>query len=179
MSEQPTVVYGQSVPGEMEAPHVHAPRGELVAERADLPVPGRQRVQWRVAALVLALGGCRARTASAEALHTLTWALEDMSNMATLYSIWTGDARGQILRSWNPMLDSTVRLATEAGLVSMTPTGRQKLTEGGERLLRALRASEGVMAAEMTSLAALGLVSEAEMNRRLGQASRRVEGSAR
>lgn len=125
---------------------------------------------------MISLGTCRARTASAAVLHILTWAVEDASNMAMLRAVWTGEAGGQVLGRWNPLLDSTLRLATQAGLVAMTPTGRQKLTAWGERLLYVLRtATDVVMTTKIAALASLGLVSDAEMSRRLGDIRRRGE----
>lgn len=151
-------------------PRISLP-GVVYAESVPLPLAGRDRVVWRVSAVVLCLAACRANAATTEQLHVLTWALRDAQNAADLRSLWVGEPNApQVLRAWNTRLDDTLQLAMSAGYVSMTNTGRYTLTDDGRVLVRALRNDpEEPLIEEQRFLASLGKLTEKGMWRRLGE----------
>lgn len=143
----------------------------LSIQRIALPLPGRQRAAWRVAALTICLGACRGRSATVEQLHILMWALRDRDNANQLRKSWERGPVGSPfnLRAWDPGLDDTLRLARAEGLVEIKPNGRQVLTALGITLLSEIRRdADSPMADEQRFLATLGQISESGMWRRLG-----------
>lgn len=139
-------------------------------QQVPLPLPGRERAAWRVAALALCLAACRGQSATVEQLHVLTWAIRDSENARRFLAVWTGvPGIPASLRAWDSSLDDTLRLAQAADLVQVQPNGRQKLTTMGKSVVAAIRASDdGLMVEEQQLLASLGQITESGMWRRLG-----------
>jgi hypothetical protein len=158
----------------------HLPRGALVMRQVPLPLPGRDRVAWRVAALVLCLSACRGRSATVEQLHVLSWSLRDEANARSLMDVWERrPGAPAMLRAWDTKLDDTLQLAAAAGLIEQRSSGRQALTQKGDNLVTALMfAADGPMESERQFLASLGRLTESGMWKRLGSPARRtsVEG---
>ena len=147
-----------------------APSGPLTMASVPLPLPGRDRIAWRIAALLLCLDACRSRSATVEQLHVLSWAVRDPHNADVLLDVWE-DSPGAVrpLRAWDPALDDTLRLARASGLITQRPNGRQELSETGARVTAAVRESGAVMDSERRLLASLGRVTESGMWDRLGR----------
>jgi hypothetical protein len=149
-----------------------APSGPLTLASVPLPLPGRDRIAWRIAALLLCLNACRGRSATVEQLHVLTWAVRDRRNADVLLDVWEGN-HGAVrpLRAWDPALDDTLRLARASGLISQRANGRQELSESGARVVAAFRENDAAMESERRLLASLGNVTESGMWERLGRRS--------
>jgi hypothetical protein len=154
-----------------------APSGPLTMTSVPLPLPGRDRVAWRIAALLLCLNACRGQSATVEQLHVLSWAVRDPHNAEALLDVWEGH-RGAVrpLRAWDPALDDTLRLARASGLVTQRPNGRQELSESGARVVAAVRENGVAMDSERRLLASLGRVTESGMWDRLGGRPQRRAG---
>lgn len=141
----------------------------VASRRTPLPLAGRERTGWRLAALVLILRACRGRSATVEQLHVLMWYLRDDANAATLLAIWDGPANAQRgLRAFDPLLDDILSLARASGLVEQQQSGRQALSVAGGTLADTLR-SEVLMEVEQQLLVQLGNISESGMWQRLGK----------
>jgi hypothetical protein len=147
-----------------------APSGSLTLARVPLPLAGRDRIAWRISALLLCLDACRSRSATVEQLHVLSWAVRDPHNADALLGAWE-DHPGVVrpLRAWDPALDDTLKLARASGLIRQRPNGRQELSESGETVVAAVRESGTVMDSERQLLASLGRVTESGMWERLGK----------
>lgn len=147
-----------------------APSGPLTLARVPLPLPGRDRIAWRIGALLLCLDACRIKSATVEQLHVLSWAVRDPHNAHALLDVWENHPGAvRPLRAWDPAMDDTLRLARASGLITQRPNGRQELSESGERVVAAVRESGTVMDSERRLLAALGRVTESGMWERLGR----------
>lgn len=146
------------------------PSGPLTLASVPLPLPGRDRIAWRIAAVLLCLDACRGRSATVEQLHVLSWAVRDRHNADALLDAWEGH-RGAVrsLRAWDPSLDDTLRLARASGLITQRPNGRQELSESGTRMVAAIRDSNVTMDSERRLLASLGRLTESGMWERLGR----------
>lgn len=145
------------------------PLTPVASRRTPLPLPGRERTGWRLAALVLILRACRGRSATLEQLHVLMWYLRDDANAATLLTIWNRpDGAPRSLRAFDPLLDDILSLARASGLVEQQQTGRQTLSAAGGTHADTLR-SEGLMEVEQRLLVQLGNISESGMWQRLGE----------
>jgi hypothetical protein len=150
-------------------PDVRTPLTPVASRRTALPLPGRDRTAWRIAAVVLILRACHGRSATLEQLHVLMWYLRDDSNAAVLRSAWDRvDGAPRSLRAFDPMLDDTLSVARGAGLVEQKGTGRQVLSAVGGRLADNLRSGE-LMEIEQRRLTELGSISETRMWERLGR----------
>ena len=147
-----------------------APSGPLTLARVPLPLPGRDRIAWRITALLLCLNACRGRSATVEQLHVLSWAVRDPHNADDLLDVWEGHPGAvRLLRAWDPALDDTLRLAQASGLITQRPNGRQELSESGARVVVAVRENDAAMDSERRLLASLGRVTESGMWERLGR----------
>jgi hypothetical protein len=154
-----------------QLPHVDraTPLTPVASRHTPLPLAGRERTGWRLAALVLILRACRGRSATLEQLHVLMWYLRDGANAATLLAVWNGpDTAQRSLRAFDPLLDDILSLARASGLVEQQRSGRQALSVAGGRLADTLR-SEGLMEVEQRLLVQLGNISESGMWQRLGE----------
>lgn len=154
---------------QLPRPERATPLTPVASRHTPLPLPGRERTGWRLAALVLILRACRGRSATLEQLHVLMWCLRDDANAATLLAVWNRpDGAPRSLRAFDPLLDDILCLARASGLVDQTQTGRQALSAAGGTLADTLR-SEGLMAVEQRLLVQLGNISESRMWQRLGE----------
>lgn len=145
-----------------------APASPIAADAVPLPLPGRERVAWRLGLLCLCLSKCRGRAASIPQLHILTWALSDEEHYTIFSRKWFGEPGQPSLRVTNPALPDLLRISRAAGFVLQKPNGRQELTEDGKRLVaEMLGADQPILAKEAEMLAALGLITESDMWRRL------------
>jgi len=159
----------ESDPLQLPRPRRATPLTPVASRRTPLPLAGRERTGWRLAALLLILRACRGRSATLEQLHVLMWYLRDDANATTLLAAWNGpDSAQRSLRAFDPLLDDTLSLARASGLVEQQQTGRQALSAPGGVLADALR-SEGLMDVEQRLLVQLGSISESGMWRRLGE----------
>src|SRR5229473_2899990 len=130
------------------------PTGPLALATIPLPLPGRDRIAWRITSVLLCLDACRARSATVEQLHVLSWAVRDQHNADALLAAWErrpGAAR--LLRAWDPGLDDTLKLARASGLITQRTNGRQQLSESGARAVAAVRNNGGAMDSERRLLA--------------------------
>jgi hypothetical protein len=177
---QPELFAGLSeqVPETFDRPHRvrrRPPIDALELAAVPLPLPGRDRISWRITAILLCLAACRGRSATVEQLHVLSWAVRDEHNADALLAAWEqrpGAARP--LRAWDPDLDDTLKLARASALITQRSNGRQELSESGEMVVTAVRYSSGVMGQERGLLASLGRVTASGMWERLGQRHRRA-----
>jgi hypothetical protein len=149
------------------------PTTPVAGRRVGLPLPARDRLGWRLSALVLALFACHGRSATLEQLHVLLWAVRDERNAQEMARVWEGaPGAPRILRAFDPLLDDTLAVARAAGLVHQRPNGRQVLSEAGVTLAQRIRGDEDLMIKERQVLARLGTISESVMWQRLGQPTR-------
>lgn len=180
MSIQPELSAEPSerVPERFDRPHRvrHPPPvGPLTVAAVPLPLAGRDRVAWRILAVLLCLDACRARSATVEQLHVLSWAIRDKRNANALLAAWEGHAGAdRLLRAWDPGLDDTLRLARASGLIRQRPNGRQELSESGATVIAAVRATGAAMHWERRLLDSLGRLTESGMWERLGRKSPRA-----
>ncbi|WP_139210098.1 hypothetical protein [Microlunatus flavus] len=149
------------------------PLTPVASRQTAVPLEGRERIAWRLAALTLVLRSCRGRSATLEQLHVLLWALRDHRNAQVLQQRWEHPDNQNVLRAYDPRLDDTLSLAKAVGLVGQLGTGRIVLSELGGRVADRVRGEEGLMEDERQTLAALGSISEAAMWRRLGTPEKR------
>lgn len=164
---------GEQHPETFDRPHRVRrpyPTGPLALATVPLPLPGRDRVAWRITSVLLCLAACRSRSATVEQLHVLSWAVRDQHNADALVASWerrAGSAR--LLRAWDPRLDDTLKLARASGLITQRTNGRQELSESGARVVAAVRNNGGAMDSERRLLASLGRLTESGMWDRLGR----------
>lgn len=147
------------------------PVGAMEVSASPLPLAGKDRAAWQVAGLLLCLAACRGNSATVEQLHVLTWAIRDRRNEERLYAVWQRmPGAPRVLRAWDPLLEDSLRLARAAGLINLSSTGRQVLSDSGDRVVRAIRSSpEPPLQEEQMALARLGRISESSMWARLGR----------
>lgn len=146
------------------------PSGALGLASVPLPLPGRERIAWRITSVLLCLAACHQRSASVEQLHVLSWAVRDEHNAEALIAAWEHRAgAARLLRAWDPGLDDTLKLAGASGLITQRANGRQELSESGARVVMALRELGGAMDSERRLLASLGRLTESGMWERLGR----------
>jgi hypothetical protein len=147
------------------------PPGALMLTQVPLPLPGRDRVAWRIMALLVCLSACRGRSATVEQLHVLSWAIRDQSNFRDLVAVWEQRAGApRLLRAWDHSLNDTLRLARAAGVITQRSNGRQALSDLGMTLVESMRTDPGQpMTAERGLLVELGSLTESGMWNRLGK----------
>jgi hypothetical protein len=168
---------GDQPPDKFDRPHRVRrpfPTGALELAVVPLPLPGRDRITWRVAAILLCLAACRGGSATVEQLHVLSWAVRDEHNADALLAAWQqrpGAARP--LRAWDPGLDDTLKLARASGLITQRSNGRQELSESGARVVAAVQDDMEALSREQGVLASLGRLTESGMWNRLGRRPRR------
>jgi hypothetical protein len=169
---------GEQAPEKFDRPHrvrLPFPAGALQLDTVPLPLPGRDRITWRITAVLLSLAACRGRSATVEQLHVLSWAVRGERNADALLAAWEqrpGASRS--LRAWDPGLDDTLKLARASGLITQLGNGRQKLSEPGERVVAAIQDNSGAMGRELQLLGRLGRLTESGMWERLGRRPRRA-----
>jgi len=157
--------------------HTPAPLTPVASRPTAMPLAGRDRATWRLAAVCLILRSCRGRSATIEQLHVLMWALRDEANAAIVRELWDNSTASQALRAFDPLLDDTLALARAAGLIKQRPNGRQVLSAAGGSLADSIRDTEGLMEGEQRLLAHLGgNISETRMWERLGVPGRQLQG---
>jgi hypothetical protein len=178
MSIQPDLFaeQGDQYPETFDRPHRVRrpyPAGPLALAAVPLPLPGRDRVAWRITSVLLCLAACRSRSATVEQLHVLSWAVRDQHNADALIASWeqrAGSAR--LLRAWDPSLEDTLKLARGSGLITQRTNGRQELSESGARVVAAVESNGGPMDSERRLLARFGRLTESGMWDRLGRRPR-------
>lgn len=159
----------ESASPQLPRPTRVTPLTPVASRPTPLPLAGRERTAWRLAALLLILRACRGRSATLEQLHVLMWYLRDAGNSAKLLEAWNRpEGALRSLRAFDPLLGDTLSLARASGLVEQQQRGRQVLSVGGGRVADVLR-SEHLMDMEQRLLVQLGPISEAGMWRRLGE----------
>lgn len=143
----------------------------VALRKSPLPLSGDQRFATRLAALVVALDLCRARSATVEQLHILVWALVEPDRAKILSDAWVHASLSPMgFRTYTPGLLEIVRVAQAGGLVEQGNNGRQKLTESGTKLARAIAESPTGLAGSRQALSFMAPISTADMWRRLGEA---------
>ena len=148
--------------------HVAAPLTPVASRATALPLAGRDRTGWRIAALALILRACYGRSATIEQLHVLMWYLRDEQNAVILRRTWEQtDQAPRALRAFDPLLDDTLALARAAGLIEQQKNGRQVLSAAGATLADSMRSRE-LMDVEQRALTDLGRISESRMWEKLG-----------
>ena len=164
---------GEQAPETFDRPHRLRrlyPIGPLALATVPLPLPGRDRIAWRITSVLLCLDACRGRSATVEQLHVLSWAVRDQHNADALVASWERRAgAARLLRAWDPGLDDTLKLARASGLITQRTNGRQELSESGARVVAAVRASGAAMDSERRLLDSLGRLTESGMWERLGR----------
>jgi hypothetical protein len=145
----------------------------IVFRERPIAIPGGDRLEWRVAALILVMSRCRGRQTSLAALHVLVWALSNSRTRATFGAWWEG--RRSLATStfrFDPIVDKTVDVVLGCGLVEVRGSGKIRLTDAGLRLASAIDSNGDVLSTEKSFLLALpGTLSESEIGRRLGWGS--------
>ncbi|BCK68942.1 hypothetical protein Srufu_028950 [Streptomyces libani subsp. rufus] len=159
--EHVDIVDHKGIPGDI-------PRSPVWAARVPLPVPVRRKASWRVTLVVIALGSCRAKSASIEQLHTLVWALQDKSSMAEFTAAWEGEASLIPLRKYVPTLEDTLSLCRAEDLALESTQGRYKLTGKGSEYLRLINSDLEILGAERSFLTRIRPISGTQMWHRLG-----------
>lgn len=164
---------GEQVPETFDRPHRvrrAPPLGMLTLATVPLPLPGRDRIAWRIASVLLCLDACRAKSATVEQLHVLSWAVRDQHNADALQYAWERrSGAGGLLRAWDPGLDDTLKLARASGLITQRANGRQGMSESGARVVAAVRANGAAFDSERRLLDSLGRLTESGMWERLGR----------
>lgn len=144
------------------------PTAAVRLRRVALPLQGAERFQWRLAAVVVALSACRAKSASVDQLHTLVWAINDPSNAEILRAAWEGRTPSRRPRGYVSGLLQTLRIAQAEGLVEQQANGRQTLTAAGIQFVAEVRAAEVDLGEGQEFLLSIAPISSAEMDRKLG-----------
>ncbi|GHB84577.1 hypothetical protein GCM10010347_64410 [Streptomyces cirratus] len=145
------------------------PLAPVELHRVPLPVPTTRRAGWRVTALVLILGSCRATSATTEQLHCLLWAISDTVSASLFTSTWQNrDPRKAPLRKFFPPLEDALKLALAEGLIEPKAKGRYSLSIHGKNYLRLLSSDSELMTEEKTFLAPLRPISTSGMWQKLG-----------
>lgn len=133
-------------------------------------VAGPDRVQWRLASVVLVLNRCRGKQTSVAVLHVLVWSLSSARTRANFLAWWSGRRTVQTSTfRFDPIVDRTVDIAIGAGLVTVKTSGKIQLTDEGQQLASAILESGELMTVEKEFLTNLPTsISESEVERRLG-----------
>jgi hypothetical protein len=147
---------------------------EVVFRRQPKPVDARHRIAYRTALLVLVLSHFNRRAAKLTNLHTVMWATRSSRTRQMFKAWWSGR------RTYNtttdrldPDLQVTLNLALIDGVIAPAGGGtRTRLTDKGTELARLIDDQPEVLTVEKTFLAGLTRLSDAEMERRLGETPR-------
>lgn len=132
-------------------------------------LPASNRVVWRMSLLVLVLGKFRGQTASVGSLHLISWALRGSRTSNMLRSWLTGETVADLVTSrMDPLLETTLRLASAEGLVTMTTNGRVALTERGKELAAVLDGDGDVLASEKSLLRDIAPLNDSSLAKRMG-----------
>lgn len=145
---------------------------DVVFRRQPRPVPARQRIPYRSALLALVLAQFNRNAASLTHLHTIMWAMRTAGTRQMFTAWWKGRRFSfSSTERLDPDLEVTLNLALVDGLVTLRPNGRVQLTDLGVSLAQRLVALDGVLSAEKAFLSSLSGLSDAKMNRLLGEVS--------
>lgn len=151
-----------------EFPHRN-PLTPVELHRVPLPVPTARRAAWRVTALVLILGSCRANSATAEQLHCLLWAISDRSCADLFLETWRSSDIGKTpLRKFYPPLEDALKISRAEGVITEKGRSRYILTARGKEYLKLLNSDPELLEEEKRFLAALRPISASGMWERLG-----------
>lgn len=145
-----------------------APLTPVASRPTAVPLAGRERIAWRLAALSLILRSCRGRSATVEQLHVLMWSLRDAPNAEALHQAWDTATSHGAFRAYDPLLEDTLSLARAVGLVAQASSGRMALSDLGASVADKIRDEGELMLEERRALAHLGTISESAMWKRLG-----------
>jgi hypothetical protein len=135
------------------------------------PLLARQRIAYRTAVLLLTLDGFNQHAASVANLHIVLWAMRSARTRQMFKNWWTGRREIDFVsQRIEPTLDVSVRLALADGLVTLvgSPRHRLALTERGENLADVVAATDQLLVAEKELLAAVGRMSDAAFERKMG-----------
>src|SRR4051794_31429897 len=81
----------------------------IVFRDRPVAIRGGDRLEWRVAALLLVISRCRGRQTSIAAVHVLVWALANARTRAIFGSWWSG--RRSVVTTtfrFDPVVDRTI-----------------------------------------------------------------------
>jgi hypothetical protein len=147
---------------------------DIVFRTQPKQVEARHRVAYRTALVVLVLSRFNRHAAKLTNLHTVMWATRTARTRRTFSAWWNGrrfyNASTERL---DPDLQITLNLAIVDGLVAPAGEGRRvQLTERGNELARLLDDEHELLAIEKKFLSALEPLSDASMERQLGEVRR-------
>jgi hypothetical protein len=147
---------------------------DIVFRRQPKPVEARHRIAYRTALVVLVLSHFNRGAAKLTNLHTIMWATRT-SRTRRIFKAWWYGRRfyNSPTERLDPDLQITLSLALVDGL--LTPAGngtRIRLTDKGIELARFLEAEAGLLVIEKRFLGDLERLSDASMERKLGEVPR-------
>jgi len=147
---------------------------DIVFRMQPKQVEARHRVAYRTALVVLVLSHFNRRAAKLTNLHTVMWATRSARTRRVFGAWWNGrrfyNASTERL---DPDLQITLNLAIVDGLVAPAGEGRRvQLTKKGIELAHLLDGEPELLAIEKKFLGALEPLSDASMDRRLGEVQR-------
>jgi hypothetical protein len=147
---------------------------EVVFRRQPKPVEARHRVAYRTALLVLVLSRFNKGAAKLMNLHTIMWAMRS-SRTRRMFSAWWNGRRSYntVTERLDPDLQVTFNLALVDGVVAPAANGsRVVLTDKGQELSRLIDEQSQLLAVEKSFLGEFARLSDASMERALGQVLR-------
>lgn len=137
------------------------------------PVQARHRVAYRTALLVLVLASFNRGAASFVHLHTVMWATRSSRTRQMFIAWWSGRrVRDTATDRFDPDLQVTLNLALVDELVQLSGNRqRVRLTDKGRGLADLINDDSELLAVDKSFLGKLSHLSDAEMQRKLGQVS--------
>jgi len=147
---------------------------DIVFRRQPKPVEARHRVAYRTTLVVLVLSHFNMGAARLTNLHTVMWATRTARTRQIFRAWWEGRRfYNSSTERLDPDLQITLNLALVDGLLEPSGQGtRVRLTDKGAELARLLDNEPEVLSIEKGFLGALGRLSDASMDRRLGEVPR-------
>jgi hypothetical protein len=138
------------------------------------PVRARHRVAYRTSLLVLVLSRFNRGAANLAHLHTVMWATRS-ARTRQMFSAWWNGRRfyANSTERFDPDLQITLNLALVDELVELAgSTRRIRLTSKGRELARLIEENSELLAIDKSFLGKLDQLSDAAMERKLGEVSR-------
>jgi len=172
MSDDPTPVEGSpDKKATTDESPVNISDATVVFQKGRTVLPAANRVSWRLSVLVLTVAKCNGQTASVATLHLLMWGMRGRVPRNRLRSWLTGAASADLISSrLDPQLETTIRLAAAEHLVTVTSTGRVRLTERGMELAALIDGNQELLGAEKQLLADIAPLNDASIAKRMGGA---------
>jgi hypothetical protein len=151
-----------------------SPEVDIVFRRQPKLVEARHRVAYRTALVVLVLSRFNLGAARLTNLHTIMWATRTARTRRIFSAWWEGRRfHNSSTERLDPDLQITLNLALVDGLLEPAGQGtRVRLTDKGTELARLLDGEPALLHIEKRFLGGLQRLSDASMERRLGEVPR-------